>query len=116
MRCNIYALCKIAFCASTKFLRALLATIAGDRFVTTYGIVTCAAIGRVHAVRVDCAHRGILRFAGPISSLSMSTNATGHSGHSLTFGEFETAVPEPASCVPAVIEMLGMHVRRRHCF
>jgi hypothetical protein len=44
-------------------------------------------------------HSGILQFDGPISSLTMTTNATGHSQQSLTFSIPTADVPEPASFI-----------------
>ncbi len=57
---------------------------------------------------------GILQFAAPISSLNMTTNATGHSRQSLTFGLPMDAVPEPpAWLMLSVLAAGAAAVRRR---
>jgi hypothetical protein len=55
---------------------------------------------------------GILQFAGPVSSLRMTTNATGNSQQALTFGVPMATVPEPATFVLVVAGLLAMCLRR----
>jgi hypothetical protein len=57
-----------------------------------------------------------LQFGVPISSLSVSTNATGQSQQSLTFGLSPLTVPEPASIVMTVVPMLAFYMFRRRRF
>jgi PEP-CTERM motif len=53
-------------------------------------------------------HLGILQFAGPISSLSLTSSSFGHSAQGLTFG----VVPEPSALLLCALA-LGFAVRAR---
>ena len=54
-------------------------------------------------------HLGILQFAGPISSLSLTSNSFGHSAQVLTFG----VVPEPKMLCLAVLALAAARGSRR---
>ena len=53
-------------------------------------------------------HLGVLQFAGPVSSLSLTSNSFGHSAQVLTFG----VVPEPSVLLLSALA-LGCAVRVR---
>lgn len=63
---------------------------------------------KTFAAPEDVFHLGVLRFDGPVTSLSLTSNSFGHSAQLLTFG----VVPEPSAPLLAALA-LGLAVRAR---